>query len=326
MQRNVYFSWLVYTGKFLLTIAVAWLFSLNRSEAQGCNFQTGDPVALVVSGQNTDADYVQVYVLTNGSGVIQYMAASLPINGVAAGQYVAYAVNYNSTGAHPNLAQGVNINAIGGDCVDISAGLPVGVCDCGNMTGDISFGVAGNNTGVDYTQTFALTDAKGEILSIAASPAFTGLANGIYNVYSLNYETAAGIAGYSIGNQIGSITGACFDLAGPLGFVVCDPLDPCVVNNTDTDGDGICDAQETIDGTDPNDACDPFTADTDGDGICDVQEGLDGTNPNDPCDPLNTDTDGDGICDAQEIVDGTDPNDACDPLTLDTDGDGICDA
>ena len=35
----------------------------------------------------------------------------------------------------------------------------------------------------------------------------------------------------------------------------------------------------------PLDACDPDNTDTDGDGICDIREILDGTNPDDPCDP-----------------------------------------
>ncbi|HMQ90991.1 MAG TPA: thrombospondin type 3 repeat-containing protein, partial [Flavilitoribacter sp.] len=38
-----------------------------------------------------------------------------------------------------------------------------------------------------------------------------------------------------------------------------------------------------------NDACDPLSTDTDLDGICDAQEIVDGTDPNDPCDPNSCD-------------------------------------
>ena len=97
----------------------------------------------------------------------------------------------------------------------------------------------------------------------------------------------------------------------------------------DTDGDGIDDAQEAIDGTDPNDP------DSDNDGVNDGQEALDGT------DPLDPDSDDDGVNDGQEATDGTDPLDAdsdndglndgdeadagTDPLDSDSDDDGVLD-
>ena len=78
------------------------------------------------------------------------------------------------------------------------------------------------------------------------------------------------------------------------------------VDDTDTDGDGLTDAEEAIYGTDPN------NIDTDGDGLTDGQEIELGTNP------LVADTDGDGLDDALEIG-WTDPN------NIDTDGDGLTD-
>ena len=66
----------------------------------------------------------------------------------------------------------------------------------------------------------------------------------------------------------------------------------------DTDGDGLCDAQEVDVGTDPD------VADSDGDGISDGDEARAGT------DPLDPDTDGDGIPDGVEPTVGTDPTTA----------------
>jgi gliding motility-associated-like protein len=100
---------------------------------------------------------------------------------------------------------------------------------------------------------------------------------------------------------------------------------------TDTDGDGVIDAQEQIDGTDPTKPCDYKlasqtgttsstwnSADCDNDGLTNGEEktGIDDpatpANPNGkPTDPLNPDSDGDGVTDAQEAIDGTDPNDGC---------------
>ncbi|GAB2633384.1 hypothetical protein GCM10027270_22200 [Nocardioides ginkgobilobae] len=111
----------------------------------------------------------------------------------------------------------------------------------------------------------------------------------------------------------------------PAGGVIC----PAAANS-DTDGDGLTDAQETVIGTDPN------NPDSDGDGVRDGQEDADGdglTNleevsgsqndafGNAPTDPTVADSDGDGLTDGQEIdLTGTDPNDP------DTDNDGTSDA
>ncbi|QCE40326.1 gliding motility-associated C-terminal domain-containing protein [Psychroserpens sp. NJDZ02] len=134
--------------------------------------------------------------------------------------------------------------------------------------------------------------------------------------------------------------------ADPAGNTT-DPTDP------DTDGDGVTDGQEALDGTDPNDSCDYVVgsitlpidsgADCDNDGLTDAEEitGVDDpATPADPAgnttDPTDADTDGDGVTDGQEALDGTDPNDSCDyvvgSITLpidsgaDCDNDGLTDA
>lgn len=89
------------------------------------------------------------------------------------------------------------------------------------------------------------------------------------------------------------------------------------VNNEDSDGDGVSNADEVTVGTDPN------KADTDGDGINDGDERTAGSNPLNICDPKTTfdscDSDGDGVSNADEVTAGTNPNNA------DTDGDGLSD-
>jgi gliding motility-associated-like protein len=87
----------------------------------------------------------------------------------------------------------------------------------------------------------------------------------------------------------------------------------------DTDGDGVSDYQELLDGTDPKDNTD-FN-DTDGDGISDSQEALDKTDPNDATN--YKDSDGDGVPDYQEQLDKTNPNDLS--SFKDSDGGGVPD-
>ena len=78
-------------------------------------------------------------------------------------------------------------------------------------------------------------------------------------------------------------------------------------SETDSDGDGLTDSEESENGTDPNDA------DSDDDGLSDGDELNVGTDPND------SDSDDDGLGDKEETIIGTDPNDA------DSDDDGVSD-
>ncbi|MGB7394818.1 MAG: hypothetical protein WA913_10525 [Pricia sp.] len=100
--------------------------------------------------------------------------------------------------------------------------------------------------------------------------------------------------------------------------------DPIV--DVDTDGDGILDEEEIMNGTSKNNPCDPkpssgytgydadnaiwLGADCDTDGITNAQELTDST---DPFVNEQKDADGDGIPDFQEIANGTDENSPCDP-------------
>jgi len=100
------------------------------------------------------------------------------------------------------------------------------------------------------------------------------------------------------------------------------PLQPGGTNNPvnwyldptkgDTDGDGMGDGWEHINGLDPTDPSDA-AADADGDGLTNFQEGQLGTNPQHP------DSDADGQTDGAEVAGNTDPT------TPDSDNDGLMD-
>jgi len=84
---------------------------------------------------------------------------------------------------------------------------------------------------------------------------------------------------------------------------------PPVADLTDTDGDGLTDAEEAILGTNP------LLKDTDGDGLTDYEEvKIYNTNP------LKVDTDGDGLSDYEEVKIYH-----SDPLNPDTNGNGYND-
>jgi len=113
-------------------------------------------------------------------------------------------------------------------------------------------------------------------------------------------------------------------------FTACksdDTTTPPEMIDIDTDGDGILDEQETLNGTNKNNPCDPkqnsgytgfnadnttwLAADCDTDGITNAQELTDNT---DPFVNEIKDVDGDGIPDFQEVANGTDKDNPCDPV------------
>lgn len=67
------------------------------------------------------------------------------------------------------------------------------------------------NMDADYTQQYALTSTTGQILDIQSSPSFPPQSAGSYVIYALNYETASGISGWNINDNISTISGTCFD-------------------------------------------------------------------------------------------------------------------
>ncbi|MGC9403219.1 hypothetical protein ACP43V_12285, partial [Vibrio genomosp. F10 str. 9ZC157] len=100
----------------------------------------------------------------------------------------------------------------------------------------------------------------------------------------------------------------------------------------DTDGDGIKDGLEEIEGWDKNDANNPVqdgNQDSDGDGLkngLEEVEGWDDNDANNPTDGGDQDSDGDGIKNGREELEGWDDNDANNPVENghnDSDGDGF---
>ena len=90
------------------------------------------------------------------------------------------------------------------------------------------------------------------------------------------------------------------------------PPDTQIIEETDSDNDGMPDSWEIQNNLNPNDPGDALS-DNDQDGLSNLDEYKNNTDPN------NADTDGDGLSDGEEIKLGTDPTNP------DTDGDGIND-
>jgi len=135
--------------------------------------------------------------------------------------------------------------------------------------------------------------------------------------------------------------GVDVDGTDPATFVPdADPTTTTIPWIEDTDGDGLLDGEEDVDGdgawtgtigdtgSSGTGETDPNLEDTDGDGLDDGEErlGADGVpSSGDETDPVDSDTDDGGVSDGGEVlVSGTDPLDGSDDL-IDTDGDGLSD-
>jgi hypothetical protein len=182
-------------------------------------------------------------------------------------------------------------------------------------------------------------------LALAPAPsdtaAGTAAAASVPNVLSVHVDlTTTGTLQTLLGASIADVDlgVATMDVraAAPAGGVQC-------ITGTDSDGDGLTDAQEAALGTDPHDAdtdndgltdgaevntygTNPLDADTDNDGLTDGAEvNTYGTDPKDP------DTDNGGVKDGAEVKAGTNPLNAADDAALlapgaDPDGDGLTNA
>ncbi|WP_241321806.1 tandem-95 repeat protein, partial [Belliella aquatica] len=175
-----------------------------------------------------------------------------------------------------------------------------------------------------------VTYPAGSLVNVPGVGSFIMNTDGTFNYTPQSGNVTDVVVGYTISDGNGGTASATLTIE---------------IDALDTDGDGIPDFQEILDGTDLNDPCSYdaqnqvlanvssawLALDCDNDGLTNQQEITIGT------DPLNADSDGDGVPDGQEVEDGTDPLDLCDYdpqsqdlddvtaawLALDCDNDGL---
>ena len=210
-----------------------------------CDFTTSDNVVIVPGGDhNTDASYIQVYVLTDSDGIIVASNATGDFGTQNFGSYSAYAINYeiaNPPSILPTI--GVDIFAINDGCASISNALVISVCNtstlnvCEDSGDDIVVALnADYNFDADYNQVvIVVDDATGLIVFISAINAATGsvnytttaatgdLTNGNYTSYAVNYENGETLVGLGLTEGsiwTGSFGSACADASNGASITV----------------------------------------------------------------------------------------------------------
>jgi hypothetical protein len=239
-----------------------------------CDNTTGI-ITFQIAGQNTDSTYFQQYALTDTNGIILQMSTIKRFEGLTSGRYKVYALNFEATSTVNGFTLGRNIAGVTGSCVQVSAPLSYLVClmeimnngldddfdgridgedsdlppmTCNNTSGNITFSAAWQNTSWDYTQQYILTDTFDIIRQISTQPFFNQVASGDYRVFALNYYTATGVSGLTVGAAWRLVTGSCYQKSPALLFKVC--ITPEICNNgIDDDNDGLIDEEDIDCGT-----------------------------------------------------------------------------
>ncbi len=194
-----------------------------------CSFFDTDAISLTHNNDhNSSGTHTQTYALTDNAGQILAINSSPNFAAQTEGDYQAYAINYEAAEGISNYSIGNNISSVTGDCIYTSS-VAFTVCSCSFKAQEpiIVNAVGGSIGDGDMTIRYILTDDSGAMLGISPDPAFAGQAGGSYLIYSLAYKTAQGISNLSIGNNISSVTGSCFDLSSSLSIGVCGTIPTC---------------------------------------------------------------------------------------------------
>ena len=224
-----------------------------------CNNATGT-IAATITNQNASGTYTQKYALTTDDNTILQVANAPTFAGLIDGQYKLCAINYETTSGLTGLTVGQNLSGLAGICFNKSTPLLYQVClpvfNCNNNMGNITATITGQNTGATFTQKYVLTDSVEKILQIATTPTFTGLPNGRYKLYGVNYETASGVTNLTVGQTMSAVTGFCVKKSNALLYQICKMPEICN-NRIDDDGDGLIDCEDVTDC--PSCGCDNTT-------------------------------------------------------------------
>ncbi|MBU3658754.1 MAG: T9SS type B sorting domain-containing protein [Flavobacteriales bacterium] len=327
----------------------------NSSIAPICNGETTQPIQLTSSVAGVTFDWTNsntsVGLPASGNGVIPSFTgvntsqtpnmaniSVIPSLGTCSGDAVLLSLVVNPTPsvavnsiticegqsgtltANPSILGGTYLWSPGGQ-----TSFSINVNPTSNSTYDVVYRLndCSSNTAsaqVDVIPAIAFTISasgsttinQGETVTLTSSYSNATAYQWLYNGQVIPGATSLSYTANTTGNYSLQITvGVCPSVSNAIQITV--------QNETDTDGDGVPDNGEVLNGTDPSEPCDfvlsnqtmpPTTVwnqlDCDSDGLGNGTEVTGGT------DPQNPDTDGDGVTDGVEITNNTNPLEPCD--------------
>ena len=200
---------------------------------QNCDFRVG-VITFQANGGNVSPLYTNSYVLTNPDGQILSISAEREVEIFTEGFYILYAVNYKIGSVVNGLEVGDYIQNVTGDCLDVGSPFGMTVCgdigDCVYCLGEtINLNVSGGNNDPGHVTEYFVTNQSGEILVIQDNPIFTGLGEGVYVAFAINYDVSEGLTGFQVGSNIADIQGVCKSISEGEILTICQDLNPTIL-------------------------------------------------------------------------------------------------
>ncbi len=205
---------------FVFLMSMFWQYNIDAQ----CYTTVGSPILFTSNGQNASTEYTTRYVLTDYNGVMLQISNTTFFTALnTTGAYKIYGINYRTSAGISNLIVGNHIDQLSGSCLDVGNAFSILVCNpagsgCNTFNGTYSFNSTGGNTSL--TTRYVLTDTQWNILQISAVPSFSGLSNGQFLIFPVNYQTVSGL---NTGSNFRNISGTCYDVGNPLLIKSCSP-------------------------------------------------------------------------------------------------------
>ena len=206
------------TGTCAMTIPVKGLFDFTCA-----NYNTSS--SFIANG--TSQNGTLVIPLSNVSaGSATFTASGNGFTGTLttvlqdSQRFVAIPVIYNGTGAIGTHPVSVTSTQTSGTCTaNVKVKDPaIGDCDF-LLSQPVSFLIHSDNTHAGYSTKYILVDANGIIKYTTTTMPFTGVAEGGYEGYAVNYSGTA--PNLNVGTSLTSIGGSCASLSNALPIKVC---------------------------------------------------------------------------------------------------------
>ncbi|MFK7949908.1 MAG: hypothetical protein AB8G11_20125 [Saprospiraceae bacterium] len=224
-----------------------------------CDYTGVTSISLAATGGSNAVGETTEYVLTDISGTILQIQSNSNFTNISTADYAAYAVSYETAIGVTGLTIGQNIvNVASSGCLDFSVPFSFRVCPQNNPTpvlptsptscnyvgiNSVTLTITGGSNAAGETTTYALTDISGVILDIQSTPTFNNLTTTDYAAYAISYETAIGLTGLTIGQNIQGVASiGCLDFSAPFNFRVCS--NEICNNGIDDDGDNLIDCDD----------------------------------------------------------------------------------
>lgn len=91
---------------------------------------------------------------------------------------------------------------------------------CDYPPGTITLNATGGTSNSFYTTQYVLVDSLGQIAQFQNTASFQNVTQGEYSAYAINYKTADGINGLTIGQLFSGLTSDCLDISSGFDFSV----------------------------------------------------------------------------------------------------------